>query len=201
LIGVNLAFLSLKTILVLRITPRGGAIMTSKLKALALDREMTPISATSDAGDCRPAAAQRCRRRWLRMSLFAALLAIASTPSLADPIRVLFERDTNGTAGNELALVSFSTLGDLINNTNSLTQFTQVDVAAAFSVGGLTYDGSAYRVLFERDANGMAGNELALVSFPTLGDLINNTNSLTQFTQVDVAAAFSDGGISSVGGG
>jgi hypothetical protein len=82
----------------------------------------------------------------------------------------------------------------LINNTNSLTQFTQVDVAAAFSVGGFAYDGSGYRVLFERDANGMAGNELALVSFPTLADLINNTNSLTQFTQVDVASTFSVGG-------
>jgi hypothetical protein len=96
--------------------------------------------------------------------------------------------------GNELAVVSYPNLADLIGNTNSFTQFTQVDVGAAFSVGGFAYDAGTYRVLFERDADGEAGNELAVVSFPNLAALIGNTNSFTQFTQVDVGAAFSVGG-------
>ena len=127
--------------------------------------------------------------------IFLALFLLSSAPSVAAPIHVLFERDADGSAGNELAVVSYPTLDALINNTSSFTQFTQVDVSAAFSVGGITYDGTAYRVLFERDADGSAGNELAVVSYPTLDALINNTSSFTQFSQVDVSAAFSVGGI------
>jgi hypothetical protein len=120
---------------------------------------------------------------------------LTSAPSVAAPIHVLYERDADGSAGNELAVVSYPTLADLIGNTSAFTQFTQVDVSAAFSVGGITFDGTAYRVLYERDADGSAGNELAVVSYPTLADLIGNTSAFTQFTQVDVSAAFSVGGI------
>jgi hypothetical protein len=131
--------------------------------------------------------------------LWAALLVLAlfmltSAPSVAAPIHVLYERDADGSAGNELAVVSYPTLADLIGNTSAFTQFTQVDVSAAFSVGGIAFDGTAYRVLYERDADGSAGNELAVVSYPTLADLIGNTSAFTQFTQVDVSAAFSVGG-------
>jgi hypothetical protein len=127
-------------------------------------------------------------------ALLFTLTLMTSTPSQAAPIHVLYERDTDGSAGNELAVVSYPTLADLIGNTITFTQFTQVDVSAAFSVGGITYDGTAYRVLYERDTDGSAGNELALVTYPTLPDLIGNTNAFTQFTQVDVSAAFSVGG-------
>jgi hypothetical protein len=105
--------------------------------------------------------------------------------------RFFFERDTNGVAGNELAIVSFPSLADFVNGTGAISQFTQIDIDPAFSIGGVTYDGSAYRLLFERDIDGTAGNELALVSFPALGDLIANTSSVTQFTQIDVDPAFS----------
>ena len=142
----------------------------------------------------RPATNLKVSNRFLLLGLFYVLLVMLSTPAMAAPFHVLFERDADGTAGNELAVVSYPTLTDLVNNTSSFTQFTQVDVSAAFSVGGATYDGSAYRVLFERDADGTAGNELAVVSYPTLTDLVNNTSSFTQFTQVDVSAAFSVGG-------
>ncbi len=123
------------------------------------------------------------------------LFALSGAESEAAPIHVLFERDADGAAGNELAVVSYPDLAALIGNTNSFTQFTQVDVSAAFSVGGITYDGTAYRVLFERDTDGAAGNELAVVSYPSLANLIGDSNSFTQFTQVDVSAAFSVGGI------
>jgi hypothetical protein len=113
---------------------------------------------------------------------------------MATPIHVLFERDVDGSAGNDLAVVSYPDLPSLIGNTDTFTQFTQVDVSSAFSVGGITYDGSAYRVLYERDVDGSAGNELAVVSYPDLPSLIGNTGTFTQFTQVDVSSAFSVGG-------
>jgi hypothetical protein len=80
----------------------------------------------------------RTRIRFLIRTLFLglSLFALSSAESEAAPIHVLFERDADGEAGNELAVVSYPNLAALIGNTNSFTQFTQVDVGAAFSVGG-----------------------------------------------------------------
>ena len=132
--------------------------------------------------------------RILLLGLLYVLPPLLSTSAVAAPINVLYERDSDGQAGSELAVVTYPDLASLIGNTTSFTQFTQIDVSAAFSVGGITYDGSAYRVLYERDSDGQAGNELAVVSYPDLASLIGNTNTITQFTQIDVSAAFSVGG-------
>jgi len=66
--------------------------------------------------------------RSLRRSLLLALFLLVSAPSQADPIRVFFERNVDGQAGNDLAVVSYPTLADLIGNTISITQFSQVDI-------------------------------------------------------------------------
>jgi len=143
---------------------------------------------------CKPSIYLKVCHRFLLPSLLFALGTLLSASAMATPIHVLFERDVDGSAGNELAVVSYPDLPSLIGNTSSFTQFTQVDVSSAFSVGGITFDGSSYRVLYERDVDGSAGNELAVVSYPDLPSLIGNTSSFTQFTQVDVSSAFSVGG-------
>ena len=43
--------------------------------------------------------------------------------------------------------------------------------------------------LFERDADGQAGNELATVSYADMGSLIGNTGAVTQFSQIDIDPA------------
>jgi hypothetical protein len=88
----------------------------------------------------RPATNLKVSNRFLLFGLFNVLLVMLSTPAMATPIHVLFERDVDGSAGNELAVISYPTLTDLISNTSSFTQFTQVDVSAAFSVGGFYTD-------------------------------------------------------------
>jgi hypothetical protein len=133
---------------------------------------------------------------WGRLSglVWGVALVVATTFSqlaMAGEVRLFFERDTDGQAGNELAIVSYASLADFVGNTSSVTQFTQIDIDPNFSIGGVTYDSSAYRVLFERNSDGQAGNELAVVSFATLADLIGNTASVTQFSQIDVDPSFS----------
>ena len=163
---------------------------TNNLTELSVE-QITEARVTS----CTPAIHLKVCHRYLLPSLLFALGALLSASALATPIHLLFERDADGQAGNELAVVSYPDLPSLISSTSSFTQFTQVDVSSAFSVGGITFDGSAYRTLFERDADGQAGNELAVVSYPSFADLIGSTNSFTQFTQVDVSSNFSVGGI------
>ncbi len=130
----------------------------------------------------------------VRLAAAAMLAGLPVVPAWASTVSLLFERDAGGTAGNELALVTFPDFDALVNNTTSLTQFTQIDIDPAFSIGGAWFDGQ-YRLLFERDAGGTAGNELAVVSFPDLDALVDNTSSFTQFSQVDVDPAFSVGGV------
>jgi hypothetical protein len=130
----------------------------------------------------------------LRHALLLIPFLLVSAPSQADPIRVLFERNVDGQAGNDLAVVSFPTLADLVGNTTSLTQFTQIDIDPNYSVSGFAYDSGIYRILFERNVDGQAGNDLAVVSFPTLADLVGNTTSLTQFTQIDIDPNYSVAG-------
>lgn len=140
------------------------------------------------------------RSRWRGLAGFSrglCLIALmtASQFATAGPVRLFFERDVDGQAGNELAVVSYPTFADVIANTISNTQFSQVDVDPNYSVRGVTYDGSAYRIFFERDVDGQAGNELAVVSYTTLADFVGNTVSVTQFSQIDIDPSFSIGGV------
>jgi hypothetical protein len=121
----------------------------------------------------------------LRALLVSAALVLPAA-SQAGPFRLLFERNAPGVAGNELFLASFLTLADLFSGTAASSGFTQIDVNDNFNVAGLTNDASGYHMLFERNAPGVAGNELFLASFLTLADLFSGTAASSGFTQIDV---------------
>jgi hypothetical protein len=116
-------------------------------------------------------------------------------PADADSLALMFEQNTDAGAGDELAFVSFSTLDDAIANTGGTTEFSQINVNPAFSTTGITWDGSAYRLMFEQNTDAGAGDELAFVSFSTWDDLIANTGGTSVFSQINVNPAFSTTGI------
>ncbi len=109
--------------------------------------------------------------------------------------RVLFERDVDSGGGIELAINSYATLDDFFTGTNFTSQFSQINVNSPYSVGGLDWDGTAYRVLFERDLDGPGGTELAINSYPALADFFAGTNFTSQFSQINVNARYSVGGL------
>jgi hypothetical protein len=108
--------------------------------------------------------------------------------------QLLLERDTDTLGQTDLFLITFPTIADLVNSTN-FTQFaSQIPLDPAFSVGGLTYDGS-YQLLLERDTDTLGQTDLFLITFPTIADLVNSTN-FTQFaSQIPLDPAFSVGGL------
>lgn len=57
-----------------------------------------------------------------------ALFALTSTPSQASPIKFFSERDVDGVAGTDLAVATYSTLTDLVNNTKFVGKFTRVNL-------------------------------------------------------------------------
>jgi hypothetical protein len=116
---------------------------------------------------------------------------ILGTTARAAPIHVLFELDP-GVVGSP-SLLSYPTLTDLINNTNATGQDLGIVLASNVSVGGLTTDGSGgFHVLFQLDP-GVVGSP-SLLSYPTLTDLINNTNATGQDLGIVLASNVSVGG-------
>ncbi len=103
--------------------------------------------------------------------------------------RLILQTRTDDTAPFEVFTAGFATLNDVFNaNLGANTGYTQIDVAPNYELAGLTWDGSAYRVLVETRVDDTAPFEVFLASFSTLGDLFNaNLGSPTGYTQIDVA--------------
>ncbi len=72
--------------------------------------------------------------------------------------------------------------------------FLPQDIAAAFSVGGVFFDGS-YRLLLESDDNRLGGQELFQQSYASLEGLLADEGGSGTFLPQDIAAAFSVGGV------
>jgi hypothetical protein len=128
--------------------------------------------------------------------LFVAVV-MAATSAEAEPYQLLFESDQDVPNGqNELAVVTYPTIADIIANTSFDTDFTDLGVSAGYSSTGITWDGTAYRVLFESDNDIADGNlELALLSYATIDDIVVNTPFDSVFTDLGVSTGFSTTGI------
>jgi len=111
--------------------------------------------------------------------------------------RALLESRADATAPFDVYLASFASLNDLSNaNISSPTGYTQIDVAPNYQIAGLTWDGSAYRVLLESRADATAPFDVYLASFASLNDLSNaSTSSPTGYTQIDVAPNYQIAGL------
>jgi hypothetical protein len=103
--------------------------------------------------------------------------------------RVLVETRDDGTAPFEVFLASFATLDDVFAGvTSPPTDFTEIAISPDYQIAGLTWDGSAYRVLVETRDDGTAPFEVFLASFATLDDLRTGiTSDPTDFTEIAIS--------------
>ncbi|MFC4258555.1 PEP-CTERM sorting domain-containing protein [Marinobacter lacisalsi] len=108
---------------------------------------------------------------------------------------LLLESDIDRNGGEEVFLASFDSYQNLVNGTVSGSSFSQLDINANFRVGGLAFDGLSYQLLLESDADRSGGEELFLASFDSYQSLIDGTVSGSSFSQLDVNANFSVGGL------
>jgi hypothetical protein len=134
------------------------------------------------------------------MKVLAGILAAAAywnvlLPASAAPLQLLLERDTDAGAGSEVFLVTYDSFADLLSNDFSASSFSQLNINANFSAGGLAFDGSAYQLLLERDTDAGAGSEVFLVTYDSFADLLSNDFSASSFSQLNINANFSVGGL------
>src|SRR5690606_11322282 len=76
-----------------------------------------------------------------------------------------------------------------------------LNINASYSAGGLTYDGSQFHVLLESNANMDAGQEVFLVSYNAYADLIGNNQASSAFSQLNINAFYSAGGLTALNTG
>lgn len=109
--------------------------------------------------------------------------------------QLLLESDADSGAGSEVFMASFDSLLSLLDGTVSSSSFSQLNLNSSFSAGGLAFDGSSYQLLLESDADRSAGNEIFLASFDSFQDLLDGTIASSSFSQLNINANFSTGGI------
>ncbi|MDR4652720.1 MAG: PEP-CTERM sorting domain-containing protein [Nitrosomonas sp.] len=120
---------------------------------------------------------------------------LTGSNAIAAPFVVLLESDANMDAGQEIFLVTYNSYADLISNNQASSTFSQLNINASYSVGGMAYDGSQFHVLLESNANMDAGQEVFLVTYNSYADLLSNNQASSAFSQLNINASYSAGGL------
>jgi hypothetical protein len=114
----------------------------------------------------------------------AAIFAATAIPSVS-AIQIIVE----GGPGN-VSLLGYSSLANMLSNTNPTTQPLSIAVGPGFGVTGFAADGSGYRMIVESST----GSILYLLSYSSLADMSNNTNPIIQLLTIPVGPTFNVSG-------
>ena len=99
---------------------------------------------------------------------------------------------------NEIFLVTYANFADLESNTIASQGFLPLNISEDFSIGGFTFDGSAYHLLLESNAN-LEDEEVFLVTYNSWDHLLSNTIDSQTFLPLNISEDFSLGGLAHTG--
>lgn len=108
--------------------------------------------------------------------------------------RMLLESDADRNGGAELYALTYNSWNDVLTNTIADQGFSALDINPLFSAADITFDGTAYRLLLESNADRNGGAELYQVTYNSWADLLANNISDQSFTLLDINPLFSVGG-------
>jgi|GEM_PF-2379222 len=108
--------------------------------------------------------------------------------------RMLLESDADRGANNEIYALTYNTWADVLTNTISEQYFLPLDINPVFSMADVTWDGTAYRMLLESNADRGANNEIYALTYNSWADLVANNIGPQSFTPLDINPVFSIGG-------
>ena len=78
------------------------------------------------------------------------------------------------------------------------TSYSQIDINGAWSTGGLTWDGSQYHLLLEKNTDAGPGQEVFLASYNSYADILSGNEASVSYSQIDINASWSTGGLTAV---
>ena len=86
------------------------------------------------------------------------LLSVA-LPAQAVPFGLFLESNTDRNGGSEFYAVTYDSWADVLANNIATQAFTPLDINPLFGSAGFTFDGGAYRLLLESNADRAGGLE------------------------------------------
>src|SRR5262245_32762680 len=125
----------------------------------------------------------------------SSLLLSAALPAHAVPFGLLLESDADRNGGLELYAVNYDSWADVLTNNIGAQGFTAIDINPLFSSAGFTFDGTAYRLFLESDADRNGGSELYQVTYNSWADVLANNIGDQGFTALDINPVFSSAGL------
>lgn len=108
--------------------------------------------------------------------------------------RVMGERWSGGSAGDESFVYTYNTMEDLLANQWAYSQNTQLDWNAGFRTAGLAFENGKYRLMGESNTHNSAGFESIVYTYDSWSQFIANNWSTWSWTQRDVDPAFNTRG-------
>jgi hypothetical protein len=130
-------------------------------------------------------------------ALLAGLLVSAASlwcsAAAAAPYTMMLERDQDVVA-NELVFLNFPSFDDLVNDAFAPISISPLNINPLFSTTGLTWDGSQYIMMLERDVDAVA-NEIVFLTFPSFDDLVNDAFAPIFISPLNINPLYSTTGL------
>ena len=114
--------------------------------------------------------------------------------SADSPFRLVLESNADAAAGLEVFVNSYPTFADVLADTNATGSFSDVNISPSFTTTGFTFDGEAYHLVLESNADAAAGLEVFVNSYPTFADMLADTNATGSFSDVNISPSFTTTG-------
>jgi hypothetical protein len=127
--------------------------------------------------------------------------SIAGFDTDAGSYFLLLESNENEDPGDEVFLLTYDSLADLIAGDFSAGVFTQIGISSPYSIAGFDARAGAYHVLLESNENEDPGDEVFLLTYDSLADLIAGDFSAGEFTQIGISSPYSIAGFLSEASG
>ena len=108
---------------------------------------------------------------------------------------LLLESNLNEDPGDEVFLLTYDNLGDLLGGDFSTGTFTQIGISSPYSIAGMDFSDGAFHLLLESNLNEDPGDEVYLLTYDNLGDLIAGDFSAGAFTQIGISSPYSIAGM------
>ncbi|WP_209424835.1 hypothetical protein [Pararhodobacter sp. SW119] len=130
----------------------------------------------------------------LSLALTVTLAGIAPAAASSVTYHALLESVADAPTGSEVYRLSYPDVDAVQAGAFTFAGFTQIGISADFSIAGMAYDG-AFQVLLESDADAPTGNEVYLLSYPTIDAVQAGAFTFAGFTQIGISAGFSIAGL------
>jgi hypothetical protein len=123
----------------------------------------------------------------------------AGAPALADTTtteyQLMLQTRTDARAPDEVFVASYASFASVVANTPSTSNYTQINIQPAYRIGGLTWDGSAYRLMLQTRVDAFAPDEVFVASYASEAALLANTPFVTGYSQIGIGAAYRVAGL------